>query len=417
MSISPFSAKRFFSDPVGYAARYGDEDQGPIRTRGGLDPQILIRNREHIWELLVERPDEFGPGKWKRRIARFMGPALNTLSAEDHQRRREVMQPTFSASRMRALSPAASAHVLEWQSEWSDRDRFNLIDWIDPMVLTLAGRVLFSSDLTENAREVSRDLRLVLETAPRFTRPFKVTPQGQALERLNQLADRLIDSRSEADDSPDGLIDRMLEAGIDRDLVRGETVFTLTGVIGEIPYVLESAWWLLDRHPDVADRLAQECQGAAEQLTAGNLHPTEMPYLRAFMNETLRINPPVRFIDRCPVSGTRELGDERVGSRANLLVSPLVTHLDPTVFPEPDQFRPERMMNDDGRAVGHGRGRFIPFGLGPHACLGAPFARMSISIALALTAERWRLRTDPQAPLPCPGSSSLQVMLESTTRD
>lgn len=411
MSNSPFSAKRFFSDPVGYANRHGWSDRRAIRMRGGVDPQILVRDREEIWELLVERPYEFRPGKWKQRIARFMGPALNTLNGEAHRRRRELMQPTFSGPRMKPLAPNAATHVLEWQAGWCDGDHFDLLEWLDPMVLTLAGRVLFSCDLNDGAGEVSRDLRLVVEAAPRLTRPFRVTPQGKALERLNRLADRMIDERSGATEPSDGLIDRMLAAGEDRNLIRGEVVFTLTGVIGEIPFALESAWWLLDQHPEVAKRLTEECCGTSGMLTAGSLDPGDMPYLAAFMNEALRVNPPVRFIDRCPVGGSRQLGDSRIGSRANLLVSPLVTHRDPQVFPEPDEFRPERMIREDGRAVGHGRGTFIPFGLGPHACLGAPFARMSIGATLAVTAGKWHLRVDDDAPAPLPGSDGFGVTL------
>lgn len=416
MSNSPFSAKRFFSNPVGYTDRHGWADREPICMRGGIDRQILVRDREQIWELLVDRPEEFGPGKWKRRIARFMGPALNTLSGEAHRQRREVIQPTFSGSRMKPLAPTGASHVLGWQAEWQDGDRFGLLEWLDPMVLTLAGRVLFSCDLSDGAGEVSRDLRLTTKTAPRLTRPFKVTPQGQALERLNRLADRMIKERSEASVASDGLIDRMLAVGIDRELIRGEVVFTLAGVIGEIPYALESAWWLLDRHPEVSDQLSAECRGASETVAAGSLDPGDMPYLKAFMNEALRINPPVRFIDRCPVDGAGQLGDIRVGRRANLLISPLVTHRDPEVFPEPDEFRPERMMREDGRAAGHGRGTFIPFGLGPHACLGAPFARMVIGATLAVTADGWNLHVDEDAESPLPGSAGFRVTLEAVEK-
>jgi cytochrome P450 len=415
MSISPLSAKRFFADPLGYVSRNGRDPERPLRMRGGLEPQVLIRSREQVWEALVDRADEFEPGKWTRRIARFMGPVLNTLHAAEHRERRAVEQPAFAAPRIADLAPVTAAHVLDWQSEWTDGANFVLRERLDPMVLTAAGRVLLSSDLSAVAPDASRDIRLVIETSPRLTRPLRVTPQGQALARLNDLINRLIEDR-EARFDPDcaeSLIDRMLAAGIERGVIRADVLATLAGVVGEIPDVLEYAFWLLARDPGSDERLARECRGAAERIGDRRIRPTELPFLRAVVNETLRLNPPVRFIDRCPAHGPGEVGGHRLARGSNLLVSPLVAHRDPAVFPKPEQFRPERMMGRDGRAVGHARGEFIPFGLGPHSCIGAPFARSTISITLAVVTERWRLGIDPGTPAPSVNTAGYEVRLEA----
>jgi cytochrome P450 len=160
----------------------------------------------------------------------------------------------------------------------------------------------------------------------------------------------------------------------------------LLAAVDEPPSALEAVWYLLGRYPAARERLEAE-------LDAG-----KRGYLDAVLRETLRLFPPARHIDRCPVGN----------GRTNVVVSPLVTHHDQTLYERPGEFVPERWLEREERP----RGAYFPFGAGAHACIGEPLAREIMTEALAGIARRWRLHVDVDAPAPGPRAPRLEVTLE-----
>ena len=79
--------------------------------------------------------------------------------------------------------------------------------------------------------------------------------------------------------------------------------------------------------------------------------------------------------------------------RAGTMVfySPYLTHHDPLLWPQPEQFRPERF--DAGRPAWG----FIPFAAGARTCLGAPLARLMLRTALEPFHTRRLERVDGDA--------------------
>ena len=55
---------------------------------------------------------------------------------------------------------------------------------------------------------------------------------------------------------------------------------------------------------------------------------------------------------------------------------------DPEVFPEPDQFLPERWLDPNSSANQNPR-NYLVFGSGPHKCIGLEYAMMNMGIVLA----------------------------------
>jgi cytochrome P450 len=107
------------------------------------------------------------------------------------------------------------------------------------------------------------------------------------------------------------------------------------------------------------------------------------------VEETLRLYPPVHFIDRRPLEDV-VLGDATVRAGSYILISPLITQRDPRFFDEPGVFRPDRWQT---QADGSRRSRLsFPFGAGAHGCLGEALANLEIALTLATLAQRWRLR-------------------------
>ncbi|MDX6544133.1 MAG: pentalenene oxygenase [Gaiellaceae bacterium] len=385
------SARAFFRDPVEYVTAHAD-GHATIPLRAGPSRFLLVRDPELVWRVLVTDADSFVPGKWKRRARRFVGATLNTLSGDEHRRRRQVLQPPLDRRRIARFAPAIAARVEAADEQWRDGTTIRLRDTLDPLSLAVAGEVLLSTDLPPG---LANDLSRTMAALPRLTPPVSATAGGRALARVERVVDELIDARRGAAEQDD-LLGALLRAGLPGRVVRGETVAFLLAAVDEPPSALEAAWYLLGGHPEVERRLHAELD-AREQST----------YLDAVLLETLRLFPPARHIDRCPARDVM-VGNVRLQKGANVLVSPLVTHADSRVYDRPSEFDPDRWLEGEDRA----RGAYLPFGAGAHTCIGEPLARAIMTTTLATLGRRWRLRVDPDAPPPIPRADRLVVTLQ-----
>jgi cytochrome P450 len=375
--VSPalLSARSFFRDPVGFVRAHGN-DGAELHVAAGPSRFVVVRDPGAIWRVLVTDADAFRPGKWKRRARRFVGDTLNTLDGEEHRRRRLLLQPSLDRRRIARFTPSIAARVEAAHRGWRDGARLRLRDELDRLSLGVAGEVLLSAELDPG---LASSLVEVMAGVPRFTPPVPGTRAARALARVERAVGTLTGSEGD-------LLTALRGSGLPERTVRGEVVAFLLAAVDEPPSALEAAWYLLGRDPAARERLEAE-------LDAGKLD-----YLDAVLRETLRLFPPARHIDRCPVGN----------GRTNVVVSPLVTHHDPRLYERAGEFVPERWLRRKERP----RGAYLPFGAGAHACIGEPLARAIMTETLAGIARRWRLRVDPDAVAPGPRAPRLEVTLE-----
>lgn len=127
----------------------------------------------------------------------------------------------------------------------------------------------------------------------------------------------------------------------------------------------------------------------------------DLPALRytdQVVRESLRLYPPVwTMFVRQPVVDV-ELGGFHIPKGTWIYILPWVTQRDARFFPDPLQFDPERFSEERvGSIVPYS---WIPFGAGPHICIGQSLALAEMSLIVATTLQRYRLELTPgQGPI------------------
>jgi len=92
--------------------------------------------------------------------------------------------------------------------------------------------------------------------------------------------------------------------------------------------------------------------------------------------------------------------DGRTIAKGALVIIPIWNlHHDERWFPEPDAFRPERFLPG---APALPRSAFMPFGIGPHFCLGQQFATVEMALVAARLLRRHDFSFDRGNALPAP---------------
>lgn len=394
------SARSFFRDPVAFVRANGD-GQGVLRIGAGRDRFLLLRDREAIWHVLVESRESFRLGKWKRKSRLFVGDALLGLDGAEHRRRRQLLRPALDRRRIDACSPAIVSRVENAQSGWRDGARVHVHREMARLSLLIAGDVLLSADVERDAGELVEALAAIMASIPSGVR------EPTALSTVDLAIGRLFSERRRSAQEEDDLLGALVRSDLPEATVRGEVLAFLLAATDEPPSALEAAWCLLAGRPEAEERLLEELDAQLAEPTPTLADRGRLPYLDAVIRETLRLYPPVRLIDRCPVSATR-IGGTRVRAGSNVIVSPLVSHREPSLYESPSQFLPERWLSKRELP----KGAYFPFGAGAHACIGQPLALAIIWLGLASICRRWRLRPDRSVSELVPRTPDLRFTLE-----
>lgn len=159
------------------------------------------------------------------------------------------------------------------------------------------------------------------------------------------------------------------------------------------------ALYVLDRHPEWAKRLYNEVDTVLQGRDPTYDDLPQLKDLNMVLLETLRMYPPVPIIAReCKREHELELpGGKRVKVYPGVGVGvPIYSiHHDPSLWPDPECFRPERFVDGVAKAVGPNRMAFVPFGAGPRICIGNNFALQEAKVILVMFFQRFTFSLSP----------------------
>jgi len=142
------------------------------------------------------------------------------------------------------------------------------------------------------------------------------------------------------------------------------------------------------------DPVTQE-QVAAEVRANGAAELGHLPFTRAVVDETMRLYPPAFLIARA-AAGPDMIAGLPVKKNDIVLVSPWLLHRHEKLWRDPNAFIPARFMPP---APPPDRFAYMPFGVGARVCIGAHFALVEATLALARLIGAFRVELLDRAPV------------------
>lgn len=108
----------------------------------------------------------------------------------------------------------------------------------------------------------------------------------------------------------------------------------------------------------------------------------ELKYLKSVIKETLRLHPVFPLLLPRECSKNCEVNGFEIPAKTRVIVNAWAIGRDSNLWPEPENFHPERFLNSSVDFMGTNF-EFIPFGAGRRICPGILFALPNVELPLA----------------------------------
>ena len=361
--------------------RVREQCGGVAAFRLGPAPTVLVTDPDAVQHVLAWRPDRYVKRSHRARL--LVGDGVLSATGAAWKRQRRLLQAQFTGTGMRRyeqrITEAARTTARRWDGYARTGQSLDVGKEMHRFALDTIWRSLTGHPLDDRTERELTAVEAVASAIP--TLPADISEAQDAvaadLARIDAVARHAIESARSGEAGPDGpgLLHVLIDAAAEHpeytdQLIRDELVTLLAAGHETTATTLTWLYLLLDRHP-----------AAREQaLAAGGVgSPERRQAIQALVHETLRLHPTVWVLPRHAAEDDT-LAGHAVEAGTDILVCPYLTHRDPELWPDPEHFDPRRFLTPEGRP-GH-PGAYLPFGIGPRACLGLQFALRETTVLL-----------------------------------
>jgi sterol 14-demethylase len=401
-------------DPVGLLSRVKREC-GEVGAFRMLERTVVLLTGEAAQEAFFRtRDDELDPQPTAVKMTKpiFGDGVVYDLPPE---RRRETLRtPALRDENLRKSAGRIgeeTERMLDRLAERGEQGEMDLFDFTTELTIYTSSATLigpaFRAALTPEFARAYHELEKGTDAVAYIDSSLPVGPfirRDRARRRLAELIEEVIAERKRVTEPPRDMLQILLTLTDDT----GRPRFTpdqITGVIvstmfaGHHTSSATSAWTLVEllRHPAYFTRVLAELEAIyATEPDVTYQALRAIPLLENAIKETLRLHPPLVLLPRTAVVDFH-YRDWVITAGTLVAVSPAVSHADAGCFAEPARFDPDRYGDDREEDARHPWG-WIPFGGGPHRCLGANFAVMQLKAILSILLRRYSFElVDPPA--------------------
>ncbi|KAI6039227.1 cytochrome P450 [Pisolithus marmoratus] len=187
----------------------------------------------------------------------------------------------------------------------------------------------------------------------------------------------------------DTLVGHLVNCTEDLTIIRDEIVNILIAGRDTTASTLTSLIYMLSQHPDILKRLRAEVLskvGSSRRPTYDDVR--EMKYMRAVINETLRLYPPVPFnvrtsTEAAVLPGVNGGSPFYIPPKTQTVYSVFLMHRRKDLWgSDAEIFDPDRFLDERSKYLTSNPFIFLPFNAGPRICLGQQFAYNEMSFFL-----------------------------------
>ena len=368
---------------------------------------VVVGDPAAIREMFQAGADAY---RWGHRFMfglRFVvgGGSMIVSDGEDHKRRRRAAQGAFSRPRLDDMVPMILRRIDDAIDELARSTapgaEIDLHPFGRHLIIGITLEAFFGPRIAARVDEISALLQNsqdfleapAVQQMPQplsFRRRGRVRADRRAIDRIvgEEIELRRRDRGAARDDLLGSLIE---DDSLSHDEVYDQAMTAMGAGFDTTSATL--AWTLVraGRSPEVWSRVRAEADrvlgepGTASPSERSTL--TELSEARNVVHESLRLHPAGLFATR-EAARDLDIGGFTIRRGTLIVWSPYLAGRDEHTWTDPLRFDPDRFtgLSDDQQAQVDQA--WVPFGRGPHMCLGFGLAQMELTLAIARLAQR-----------------------------
>lgn len=335
---------------------------------------------------------------WMAIMGRIFPNGLLLMDGERHRMHRRIMHTAFRRPVLRdyaaQMNPMIASSVESWYRESGPVEIFPAVK---RLTLDMAASIFVGAELGPVTEEMKTAFEhLVAASMSRIRLPLP----GLEFDRGLKARRFMVDFLSKRIAEKRGGFDTDLLARLERTITPEGERFKDHEIVDHMSFLMMAAHdttastlcsmiYELAKHPEWQHRIREEMQAIGEdELDFDDAHRLEGTSL--VLRETLRRYPPLPVIPRM-AERDFDFAGYHVPAGAMVIISPIFTHHMPEWWDDPWRFDPDRFGQKRAEHERHSH-HFIPFGGGPHMCLGRRFAETQVTTVLYHLLRRYRFR-------------------------
>lgn len=394
----------------GAKERFGDIFDAPII---GNYPHLLLVSHPQALQQIFSNPHQFiaPPNPLLHPVVG--DHSVFMMEGDRHRRERKLLMPPFHGEQMLSNGQLICELTDKVMQSLHPGQEFTARDLMQEISLEVILNVVFGlhggerfDQLKASIVSLMSGFKSPLTSGSLFFPSLQKdlgawSPWGSFLRTRRQIIQLLLaeirERRQNHDPSRSDILSLLLEARdedgefmTDEQLSDELMTLLLAGYETTATAIAWVLYWV-HRLPKVHSQLLQELNSLGNAPTPMEIF--RLPYLTAVCNESLRISPVAVLTVPRAVKEPVELMGYQLEPGTRLYGCIYLTHYRQELYPEPEQFKPERFLERQFSPY-----EFIPFGGGIRRCIGEALAMFELKLVLATIVSRYQLTLASQEP-------------------
>ena len=395
-----------------YWREYGDLVRLPILPGMTIYLATHPDYMEHALATYSERYEK--PDFFLKPMGQVQGQGLFSSEGAFWQQQRRLIQPAFQQKQLVKL------HGIMWQcvdsllQAWARKPAGEVVDIAAEMTrltLKVVSLTLFSVDVNDSSNRFRSALEILVDQVfQRLTNPLMSplwvpTKNNRQFRRAKQTVDEIVlevirERRQHPIEETDLL--SMLLAARDEETGEGMSdqqllneIITLINAGHETTATsLAWTWYLLGTHSEIMAQMQAEVETVLQGSTPTFENLPKLKYTRRVFDESLRLCPPGMGLAPRAAIEDDELGGYHIAKGSILNLAFYYTLRHPDFWDNPEQFDPDRFLPENVKT--RHKYAYMPWGAGPHVCIGKNFAIMETLMILSAIVQRFNVSLVPR---------------------